>query len=229
MRSPLPPPAPILLIIALAAGAVLSAVGAGTAFAQTSPQPGAAQTRAATEPELQGRGLVEALRRGGYVLYLRHTSTDFSKNDAAMTSYADCASQRNLTDRGRDEARAIARALRELRIPISDVLASPYCRTMETGRLAFGKASPSVAVRGGPAQPDSADRYAALRRLLSTPVMGHTNLAIASHGNPFRAVAPPPYLSEGEMAVIRPLGHGEFRIVARIPLTEWSALVAYAR
>ena len=220
--------APIVLSIALAASAFLATVGAGTVFAQPSPTPGGAQAREATEPALQGRGLVEALRRGGYVLYLRHTSTDFSKNDEAMTSYADCASQRNLTDRGRDEARAIARAIRELRIPISDVLASPYCRTMETARLAFGKATPSVAVRGGPAQPESADRYAALRRLLSTPVMGHTNLAIASHGNPFRAVAPPPYLSEGEMAVIRPLGHGEFRVVARIPLAEWSALAAYA-
>ena len=59
----------------------------------------------------QDAALVAALRRGGYVLYLRHTSTDFSQNDRAMTGYADCATQRNLTDAGRAEAREIGAAL----------------------------------------------------------------------------------------------------------------------
>ncbi|MCC6198331.1 MAG: histidine phosphatase family protein, partial [Burkholderiales bacterium] len=92
---------------------------------------------------LEGAALVAALHQGGYILYLRHTSTDFSHNDQAMTSYEDCASQRNLTDAGRTEARAIGAALRELKIPVGPVLASPYCRTMESGRLAFGGATAS--------------------------------------------------------------------------------------
>jgi phosphohistidine phosphatase SixA len=140
-----------------------------------------------------------------------------------MTDYADCASQRNLTDAGRAEARAIAAALRELRIPIGPVLASPYCRTMESGRLVFGSATASNAVRGGPANAD-AERYAALRELLSTPIAKGSNLAIASHGNPFVAVAGPPYLAEGEIAVVEPQGDGKFRIVARIAKTRWSSL-----
>ena len=41
------------------------------------------------DPPFAGAALVAALRGGGYVLYLRHTSTDFSQNDARMTSYAD--------------------------------------------------------------------------------------------------------------------------------------------
>lgn len=197
------------------------------AAAQAPASYGTTQTPAAAEraaPALEGRALVDALRRGGYVLYLRHTSTDFSQNDAAMTSYADCASQRNLTDAGRAEARAIAAGLRALRIPIGEVLASPYCRTMESGRLAFGKATPSPAVRGGPAQTESAERYAELRRLLSTPLAGATNLAISSHGNPFNAVAGPPYLAEGEIAVVQPQGNGAFRIVARVTKTGWTEL-----
>ena len=36
-----------------------------------------------------------------------------------MTSYEDCATQRNLTDAGRAEARAIGAALRELGIPVA--------------------------------------------------------------------------------------------------------------
>jgi hypothetical protein len=37
-------------------------------------------------------------------------------------------------------------------------------------------------------------------------------------------VAGPPYLTEGEAAVIRPLGDERFRIVARIRPDAWDAL-----
>src|SRR5688572_16752586 len=84
--------------------------------------------------------IVERLREGGYVLYMRHASTDFSQDDARMTGYEDCASQRNLTEEGREEARRIGTHVKRLGIPIGEVLASPYCRTMETARLAFGTA-----------------------------------------------------------------------------------------
>ena len=207
---------PLILAVALLAPA-----------APALPQNAPASTTDAL-PALAGPALVTALRRGGYVLYLRHTSTDFGENDERMTDYADCKSQRNLTDVGRAEARSIGAALRELRIPIGEVLASPYCRTLESGRLVFGRATVSLAVRGGPARPESPDRYAELRALLSTPVAGRTNTAIASHGNPFFGVTGGPYLAEGEIAVIEPQGNGRFRIVARIPKDGWAALIAAA-
>ena len=78
---------------------------------------------------------------------------------------------------------------------------------METARLIFGQATASAAVRGGPAQPESAERYAELRKLLSTTPPPGVDLAIVSHGNPFVAVVGPPYLAEGEAAVIRPLAN----------------------
>jgi hypothetical protein len=72
----------------------------------------------------------------------------------------------------------------------------------------------------------SSDRYAELRKLLSsTPPVG-TNVTIVSHGNPFRAVADAPYLAEGEAAVIRPLGNDGFRIVARIAKDGWDSLAS---
>ena len=190
---------------------------AAFAFAQTDtalPSP---------KDALSGPALVNVLRRGGYVIYFRHTSTDFGQNDEAMTSYDDCTKQRNLTEQGRAEARAIGGAIARLQIPIGDVLASPFCRTIETARLIFGRATPSLAVRGGPATNDG-DRYADLRRLLSTPVPRGVDVAIASHGNPFRAVAGTPYLAEGEAAVIEPRGSEGFRIVARITKDGWNAL-----
>ena len=170
--------------------------------------------------------VLSKLREGGYVLYMRHASTDFSQNDANSRSYEDCANQRNLTDKGREEARTIGAHVKRLKIPIGAVLASPFCRTMETARLAFGKAQPMQEVRGGPARPDDPERYAPLKKILSSEVPKGQNTVIASHGNPFHAVAGPPYLAEGEIAVVRPEGGGRFTVIARIRPADWPGLRA---
>ena len=51
---------------------------------------------ATAEPSAE---VLAQLRQGGYVLFLRHTSTDFSQDDSRMKSFEDCATQRNLTTR----------------------------------------------------------------------------------------------------------------------------------
>jgi hypothetical protein len=162
---------------------------------------------AAAEPDAR---LLADLRQGGYVLFLRHASTDFSQDDSRMTSF-----------QGRAEARALGEHLRRLKIPIGEVLASPFCRTMETARLAFGKARATNEVRGGPLSADDPKRYQPLRKLLATKPLAGSNTVLSSHGNPFRAVAGPPYLAEGEIAVVRPEGGERFSVVARIRLTDW--------
>jgi len=186
----------------------------------------ATQAAVTTPVEWSGPALLAALRDGGYILYFRHTATDFGQNDERMTGYEACETQRNLTDAGRADARAIGAMLRELRIPIGSVLASPYCRTMETAQLMFGRATATPAVRGGTAQPDSPARYAALRDLLSTKVSPGTNRVIASHGNPYRAIVGGDYLAEGEAAVIEPLGSAGFRVLARVRKDQWKDLEA---
>jgi len=178
--------------------------------------------------ELAPAQLLAELLNGGYILYFRHAATDFSQNDERMKSFEDCARQRNLIDRGRSDARAAAAAIRRLGIPVERVLASPFCRTVETAQLLFGRAEKMQEVRGGPSAPAGSERYAALRKILATPVPAGTNLAVVGHGNPFHSVAGPPYLAEGEAAVIRPLG-ADFQIVARIPVDRWDALASAAR
>ncbi len=171
-----------------------------------------------------GASVLNALRQGGYVIYFRHAATDFSQNDEQMSGFEDCARQRNLTDAGRADARAIGAAIRSLGVPIGEVLASPFCRTRETAELIFGRATISTAVRGGPANAEGG-RYDELRGLLTRPVSpGNVNLVISSHGNPYTAVVGPPYLAEGEAAVIQPMGSNGFRVVARIKKDEWSTL-----
>jgi hypothetical protein len=220
-------PWPALLVLPFLVLAVPSAGqqrSDGRANVQPAP-PHTSEPKAALAPA----ALVSELRKGGYVLYFRHTATDFSQSDAKSRGPTDCANQRNLTEKGREEARAIGRAFAELGIPVGQVLASPMCRTDETAKLIFGKGEPAPAVRGDPEFP-AADprRYEALRKHLITPVPLGTNLAISSHGNPFYIVAGPPRLQEGEMAVIKSAG-SDFEVVARVPPQAWRGILAAMR
>jgi phosphohistidine phosphatase SixA len=173
---------------------------------------------------LRGTDLLVALRAGGYILYFRHADTDHGQNDQRMTSVEDCATQRNLTDRGRDHSRALGEAIRALGIPIGAVLASPLCRTVETAMLAFATVDKAPAVReGGPLPRGSPGRFPALRALLSAPVAAGVNTVIVGHAYPYYTLVGGQYLSEGEADVVRPRG-ADFEVVARVSLTQWREL-----
>ncbi len=184
------------------------------------PAPGRSATPA---KEIPGRALLAELKRGGYTIFFRHTSTDFSRDDVKSRSDNDCDNQRPLTDKGRDEARQIGENLRRLAIPIGDVLASPRCRTVEVAKLAFGNYQLAQEVRGGSFSEKPADRYGELRALFDKGPGNGRNTVIVSHGNPFYATAGAPYLAEGEAAVVKPLGK-DFEVIARVRWDEWSTL-----
>ncbi|HRI18926.1 MAG TPA: histidine phosphatase family protein, partial [Burkholderiaceae bacterium] len=187
---------------AIVLAALLGTTGAGAA--EEAPVIADADSSVpAPEAALQGGELLAALRRGGYVIYFRHTATDFSRNDAGMTGYADCANQRPLNEQGRRDAQAIGATVRALGLPVAEAFASPFCRTMEHARLMLVDVSPRMEVR----EAQSGD-YAGLKGLLAAPVVARGNRWIVGHGIPFRAVAGPPHLAEGE-AVFRRVLAGE--------------------
>ena len=64
--------------------------------------------------------------------------------------------------------------------------------------------------------------------LLASPPKPGTLRMVTSHGNPFRAIAGPPHLAEGEAAVLKPAGAG-FVVVARVRREDWEALAASVR
>ena len=134
-------------------------------------------------PQISDAALIAALRAGGLVVYFRHTATDFSRDDRQMRDFDDCRNQRLLSPKGRADARAIGEQWKRLKIPVGPVLASPYCRTREVARLMFGRYERSNEVRGGPVEA-AEDRYAGLKRLLSTPRTNPDTLVISSHANP---------------------------------------------
>lgn len=70
----------------------------------------------------------------GTVLLMRHATAP-GTGDPADMRLGDCSTQRNLSDAGRDEARAIGTRLRAAGISVAQVLASEWCRTTETALL----------------------------------------------------------------------------------------------
>jgi len=182
--------------------------------------------------EASDRALVEALRAGGNNIYFRHVATDWSQSDDLRQAddwlSCDPARMRQLSDAGRADAIAIGEAMRRLEIPPGEVLASPYCRTMETARLMnLGSVTATTDVMNLRAARFFGGREAIVataRRLLSTPPATGANRIIVAHGNVARE-ATPFYPGEGEGLVFKPDGKGGFDLLGRIPPSAWKRLM----
>ena len=79
------------------------------------------------------------LGRGGHAVLLRHAVTDTGVGDPPGFRLGVCATQRNLSEQGRSDARRLGEELRARRVPVAGLLSSPWCRCLDTARLAFGR------------------------------------------------------------------------------------------
>ena len=80
---------------------------------------------------------VAALREGGAVLAMRHALAPGTFDPPGFT-LGNCATQRNLSDEGRAQARRAGQWFERQGLKPARVRASPWCRCTETARLAFG-------------------------------------------------------------------------------------------
>jgi len=80
-----------------------------------------------------------ALKQGGKVILLRHTHVDIREGIGHLAP-GNCAEEVNLSPRGVEQAKRIGEAFRAHGIAVGEVLSSPYCRCIDTGKLAFGRA-----------------------------------------------------------------------------------------
>jgi len=78
-----------------------------------------------------------ALAAGGCAVLLRHAATVAGIGDPPGFRLDDCATQRNLSDDGRAQARRIGAEFERRGIRVDEVLSSRWCRCLETARLAF--------------------------------------------------------------------------------------------
>lgn len=82
----------------------------------------------------------------GHALLLRHALAP-GVGDPAGFQLTDCATQRNLSKQGRQQARQIGNALRAAGIESATVYSSQWCRCLETAELlGFGDPQPLPAI-----------------------------------------------------------------------------------
>jgi phosphohistidine phosphatase SixA len=176
--------------------------------------------------------LLPELRKGGYVLFIRHPRTNPDQADTDPLNLDNVKAQRQLSDEGRQQAKALGEAFRALKIPVEKVLSSKFYRAREAAQLlGVGAVTPLVEVTEGGlvVSPNENQRRAkALRQILSTPPAEGKNLVIVSHKPNLQDAAGKEFgdLAEAEVAVFKPLGAGKFKLVARVaaPATwrEWA-------
>ncbi len=77
---------------------------------------------------------ISSLNTAGTVALMRHALAP-GGGDPADFKLNDCSTQRNLSDRGRAQARAIGQMIRDADIRFDQVWTSQWCRTRETARL----------------------------------------------------------------------------------------------
>jgi len=155
------------------------------------------------------------LAGGGQVVLVRHAVTTPGVGDPPGLRLEDCATQRNLSDEGRAEARRLGAAFRARGIPVLRLLSSPWCRCLETARLAFG--SPEVWTPLGNlfGRPENREEQVRrMRELVGERVAGG-NLVLVSHGSTISALTG---VSPGtaEMVILTPRGAGSFTVSGRL-------------
>jgi phosphohistidine phosphatase SixA len=78
--------------------------------------------------------MIENMQAGGHILMIRHALAP-GTGDPVNFKIGDCSTQRNLDDRGREQARAIGDWLRAKGITSARVYSSQWCRCLETAKL----------------------------------------------------------------------------------------------
>lgn len=148
------------------------------------------------------------LKDGGHVVLIRHAATVPGIGDPPGFRLGECATQRNLSDAGRDSAREIGAAFRAQAVPIADVLSSRWCRCLDTARLAFGRGRPAPMIDSMFTDDDAArQRKLDETRAFLKAYRGPGNLILVTHDVNIRALVGAA-VGQGGMvlATIRPDG-----------------------
>ncbi len=168
---------------------------------------------------------IKSLRNGGYVIYMRHGNTDTSRPDRTPTvDLNDCSTQRPLTEEGRKVAAQVGGAIRELKIPVSEIYSSPMCRAKESAQAAFGSGiivDSNLMYTSNLTDAEKKPIIQQTRELLSKPVPEGTNRVLVAHAPNLMDLMgyfPKP---EATVAIFKPGGEKRFEYVGSIPPAQW--------
>ena len=161
-------------------------------------------------PAKADESLWQLLKGGGQIVLIRHAVTTPGVGDPPGFTLEDCATQRNLTEEGRAHARRIGAEFRKRGIPVGRVLSSPWCRCVETAKLAFGRSQNNGSLSNLFGRPENREKQVEGMKKLLRPEMG--NLILVTHGSTIVAltgVSP----ATGEMVLVTPKGEAKGRLL----------------
>jgi len=177
---------------------------------------------------LHGEALVKALRQGGYVIVMRHASSPRDAPDPKTANADNVNRERQLDAEGRASATAMGKALRDLKIPIGEVLTSPTYRALETIRYAkLGDPKPFAELGdNGQSMQGGTQAQAAWLQKRVTQFPAGVNTVIVTHFPNLTGAFPQlaAGVADGEALVFGPDGKGGAALVARVKIEEWPAL-----
>ena len=177
---------------------------------------------------LSSSEIVTALKRGGYVIVMRHASSPREVPTKATANPDNTTPERQLDETGRKTAIAMGKAIRDLKIPLGDVYSSPTYRALETARLEQWMnvmPVPELGDGGQSMQGVSESQGAWLQKQVSQSPKSGTNTVLITHmPNLSRAFPNVTGVSDGESLVFRPDGRGAATLVGRIKIEEWPNL-----
>jgi phosphohistidine phosphatase SixA len=155
------------------------------------------------------------LREGGHVVLLRHAITPGS-GEPANFDVEKCSTQRNLTDRGRQQARKMSALFLARADATERVLSSRYCNSLETARTVFGD---RIVEPFAPLDRLSDDEAAAKAQneAVMQEIRGYSgsgNFVLVTHLENIMALTGNA-AREGEALIVRPEGDG-LHILGRI-------------
>jgi phosphohistidine phosphatase SixA len=176
---------------------------------------------------LHGEALVKALQKGGYILVMRHASSPREAPDKQTANPDNSKPERQLDEGGRNTAIAMGKALRDLRIPIGNVLSSPTYRALETVRLAqFG--APHIFAElgdnGQSMQGGTAAQAAWLQKQVAHFPTGTNTIVVTHLANITGAPQLASGLADGEALIFGSDAKGKAILVTRVKIEEWPAM-----
>ena len=177
---------------------------------------------------LSGDALVKALQKGGYVIVMRHVSSPREVPDKEHANPDNTKPERQLDAQGRASATAMGQALRNLKIPIGEVLSSPTYRALETVRYAqLGNAQTFAelgdngqSMRGG-----TAAQAAWLQKRVTQFPTGADTIIVTHLPNltgAFPQLASG--MADGEALIFGPDGKGGAALAGRVKIEDWGKL-----
>ena len=157
-----------------------------------------------------------AAREPGAVLMMRHATAP-GTGDPAGFRLGDCATQRNLSEAGRAQARRIGAALAAAGIRPDRVLTSEWCRARDTAVL-LGLGAPQdwpVLNSFFGERPNEPEQTAALRRFLTEEAAGERLVLVTHQVNITALTGLVP--RSGEIVVLSRDDLGRVSVAGRIP------------